>query len=277
VYKRQFAEIERRVQEEHKEEQEYEAFLARQEAVKDREEAAKEQQARVVAEERRAEFRLRNDELLMRKANKIEEDLAQERVIQQQSAEQAAIRDERAVEDVRRRLEKTRIRERVAVQRAKDLAAQSQKIADEEEAAASAAAAATFRGVMALKAREEGMRAERHQDWMTRQIEKTARRREGRKKPFPTRRIPFDVDEYNRKERKKENLALQDYLGNQVTERKYKEREEVENDHALDHQMLAATQAKFDRSLSKLQSLIPESLGITVPPYTASTSITKFN
>jgi hypothetical protein len=277
TYKKQFEEIDRHKREEHKEEMEYEAFLARQDAVKDREEAAKQVQARLVAEERRKEFRQRNDELLMRKASKIEADLEQERIIQQQSAEQAAIRDERAQEDVRRRFEKTRMRERVAVQRAKDLAAQNQKITNEEEAAASAAAAATFRDVMALKARQEGMREERHQDWITWQKEKSARKKEGRKKPFSSRRKPFDVDEYNKNERKKENLALQDYLANQITERKEKERREIEDDHYLDGQMLGATQAKFDRSLAKLQTLLPEALGIEVPKYTVSKSITKFN
>jgi fused signal recognition particle receptor len=277
AYQQQFDEVARRRQEEHKEDLEYEAFLARQDAVKDREEVAKQAQLQVRAAERREEFRQRNDELLMRKANKIEEDLAAERVIQRQSAEQAIVRDEREKEDIRRRLEKTRMRERVGNQRAKDLAAQSQKIADEEEAAASSAAAATFAGVMKLKARQEEMAAERHGEWMTGQIEKASRKREGKKKPWPTRLTPFDVEEYNRTERRKENLALQGYLGNQIEERKGKERREVEQDRYLDSEMLAATQTKFNASLAKLQTLIPEHLGIEVPPYTVSRSITKFN
>jgi hypothetical protein len=277
AYKQQFADIERRVQKEHNEDLEYEDYLAKQQAVKDREEAVKQKKALAAAEEHRAAFRRHNDDLLIRKAKKIEDDLEEERIIQKQRGEQAAIRDARADEDVRRRSEKTRIRERVAVQRANELAAQNRKMAEEEEIAASEVGAARFRGVMALKERDDEMREDKHQGWMTMQIERAARKKEGRSKPFPSRRTPFDVDEYNRNERKKQSMALQDYLGNQIEERKERERQELENDRYLDSQMLGATQAKFNQSLAKLQSIIPESLGIAVPPYIQSKSITKFN
>jgi hypothetical protein len=277
TYKTQLADVASRQIRERQEELDYDAYLQRQSALADREDATKRDRQRVIAAAQRDELVRYNDALLQRKGKRIVEDIEQEKVLQRQSAELAVIKDARAAEDVRRRLEKTQIRARVAEQRARDLESESQKVQNEEEASYSAFQEARKRGVMTLKERREDMNANDHNDWVTVQKEKAARKKDGRKQPFPARKKELDVEEYNRSQRRTENSRLQTYLGRQIAERKAREQEEIDNDIELDRRMIAATQAKFDQSHQKMQALIPADSGIQMPTYTLSKSVMKFN
>jgi hypothetical protein len=211
----------------------------------------------------------------MRKANQREQEIEDEKIIQRQNAEMQARRDVRSAEDARRRMERTLLRSRVVEQQAKELARQTKRNDEIQEASESAAAQATMREIMLLKTKKEEMEASRHNEWLLLQKERTARRKVGHKRVFPCRKFEVDADEFDRKQRKVESMRLQTYLGKQMTERRDREKREVEDDIALDNAMIAATQAKFNQSLRSLDNLIPSELGITVPAYTENQSLRR--
>lgn len=267
TYKDQLQMIERRKQQERYEELQYEEELRLQNKAAQKLEDQRLEKLRKIAEERREEFRLKNDELLMRKEYRREKELEEERRIQRENAEVQRRQDARAAEDARRRMIKTKMRSRVAEQRAKDLAEQTQRNNDEQEAAESAASKAAFKHVQELKDRQEQLYEERHNDWLALQKEKQARKRLGPKKAFPIRKPGVDEYLYNQQQRKREVERVKKYQYAQIEERRRKEKEEIENDILEDNKMLEATQAKFNQSLKQLQSMIPKELGITVPEY----------
>lgn len=272
TYKDQLKMIERRKQKEREEELQYEEELRQQNKVAQKLEDQRLANLRKIAEERREEFRIRNDELLMRKENRREKELEEDRRIQLENAEVQKRVDARAAEDERRRMIKTKRRSQVAEQRARDLAMQTKKNNDEQEAAESAASKAAFKHVQELKDRQEQLFEERHNDWLALQKEKQARRRVGTKKPFPVRKQGVDEYIYNQQQRKREVERVKRYQYAQMEERRRKEKEEIENDIIEDNKMLAATQAKYNQSLKQLQSMIPKELGITVPEYDITNS-----
>jgi hypothetical protein len=125
-------------------------------------------------------------------------------------------------------------------------------------------------------AAHEAMDEQRRQDWLSIQREKDARKKTGKTKPYPAKRHPVDVDEFNRRQRRVENLRVQDVLATQIAEKRKREQDEIQADIAFDEYSLAERQKKFETSLQKLQTLVPEEAGIKVPAYSPSRSITKF-
>lgn len=275
TYKEQLKMVERRKQQERDEELRYEEELRLQNKAAQKLEDQRLAKLRKIAEERREEFRIRNDELLMRKESKREKELEEERRIQLENAEVQKRQDARAAEDERRRMIKTKMRSRVAEQRARDLARETKKNEDEQEAAESAASKAAFKHVQELKERQEQLYEERHNDWLSLQKEKQARKRFGAKKPFPVRKQGVDEYVYNQQQRKREVERVKKYQYAQIEDRRRREKEEIENDIIEDNKMLAATQAKFNKSLQQLQSMIPKELGITVPEYDITNTNTR--
>jgi hypothetical protein len=277
TYHAQLDDIALREQREHQSDLEYERYLAAQGQEKDREEAAKQARRRRIDAAERAEFLRLNQELQKRKEERIEEDLARERVTMRQAGEISEMRDARAAEDVRRRDELNAIRGRVGAQRARELARQSQTVAVEEPAAYSVVEDTRRSQVMALKFTKEQMAETRHGEWMEHQKEKSARRKEGRSQPFPSRRKGVDVEEYNRTQRRLESGRLQTYLGGQADEKREREARAREESLEQDRQMLAYSQAKFNESLRKVQALVPPDSGIKMPAYTVSRSVMHLN
>ena len=275
-YTSQLDEVARRKKRERDEELAYEAELQRQNAIKDEEERKKQERLREIAQERREEFRRRNEELLMRKATRQEQEIEEEKKIQRENAEVQARRDARDAEDHRRRMEKTRMREKVVDTMSREFEKRTMKNQQVQEAAESAAAAATMREVMTLRQKQEQMVEDRHREWLKMQKEREARRKTGFKQPFPVKKKEVDAEAFAAKQRKIEEERLKTYQRRQIEERKRRDKQEIEDDIALDNKMLDATQAKFDKSLSQLQTLIPSELGITVPTYSVrNASLTR--
>ena len=204
---------------------------------------------------------------MMRKERNREKDLEEERRIAKENWEVQQRQDARAAEDERRRMIKTNRRARVVEQQAKELERLTKKKNDEQEAAESATALATARRVKELKERQEQLIQDRHNEWMTLQREREAHRRLGPKKAFPARKQEVDAFLYDQEQRKREVYRLKEYQRAQIEERRKREKEEIENDIYEDNKMLAATQAKFNKSLQQLQTMIPKDLNITVPEY----------
>ena len=274
-YTSQLDEVAKRRKRERDEELAYEAELQRQNAIKDEEERKKQERLREIAAERRDEFRRRNEEILMRKATRREQDLEEERKVMMENAEVQARRDARDAEEKRRRMERTQMRERVADTMSREMARQSMKNQQVQEAAESAAAQATMRQVTMLREKQEQMIEDRHREWLRMQKEREARKRNGFKQPFPLKKKEVDAEAFAAKQRKIEEERLKTYQRRQIDERKQREKQEIEDDIALDNKMLDATQAKFDKSLSQLQTLIPSELGITVPTYSVRNTLSK--
>jgi hypothetical protein len=277
TYRTQFAEIERRKRGETAADLAQEEGLREYEAQQDRKEAEKIARQREVHRAHVEEFKRHNNELLARKSDQIDQDLEEERQIQREASELAAIRDARAAEDVRRRLEKTNLRSRVAEVAAQAYAERMRQNAEDDEAADSDFEKAKFASVMAMKAQQQELEGARHREWLLLQKEREARKKGGRTKPFPGKKTEVDADAFDKRQRKIESARLQDYLIQQMEARKAAEEREIQLDRERDAEMIAATQQKFDRSLTNLQSLIPPEAGIEVPKYTVSRSITKFN
>lgn len=275
-YTTQLDEVARRKKRERDEELAYEAELQRQNALKDEEERKKQERLRQIAQERRDEFRRRNEEILMRKATRQEQEIEEEKKIQKENAEVQARRDARDAEDHRRRMEKTRMREKVVETMSREFEKRTQKNQQVQEAAESAAAEATMREVMTLRQKQEQMVEDRHREWLKMQKEREARRKTGFKQPFPLKKKDFDAEAFAAKQRRIEEERLKTYQRRQIEERKRRDQQEIDDDIALDNQMLDATQAKFDKSLSQLQTLIPSELGISVPTYSVrNASLTR--
>lgn len=267
TYQDQLKDIERRRQHERYEELQYEEELRQQNRAAQKLEDQKMERLRKIAEERREEFRRRNDELLMRKESRREQELQEERRIALENAEVQKRQDARAAEDERRRMAKTNMRARVVEQRALDLARQTQRNEDEQQAAESASAKAAYHHIQELRERQDSLVEQRHNDWLSLQKEKQARRRIGEKRPFPTRKVEVDEYAYNMAQRKREEERIKKIQYAQIAERKQREKEEIENDILEDNKMLAATQEIFNQSLRQLQSMIPKELDIKVPEY----------
>jgi hypothetical protein len=276
TYRTQFSERAQSIRQEQQADALTEQSLREYEREQDRVEAEKIARKRQIVAEQNEEFRRLNADVMARKAARIDQELEEERLIQHQSAEYQAERDARALEDTRRRLEKTEHRSHVAEQRAREHAAMIANSAAAEELADSDAAQSAFDRVNAMKLKYQQLDAERHQDWMTVQKEKEARKKQGRSKPFPVKREGPDAEEFDRRQSKIESTRLQDYLRMQIDERRARESQQTNDDIAADNEMLATTQRKFEKSLQSLKSLVPESTGIQVPAYTPSRSITQF-
>lgn len=274
-YTTQLDEVAKRRKRERDEELAYEAELQRQNAIKDEEERKKQERLRQIAQERRDEFRRRNEEILMRRATRQEQEIEEEKRIQRENAEVQARRDERDAEDKRRRMEKTNAREKVIETMSREMTKQMQKNQQVQEAAESAAAQATMRQVMTLREKQEQMVEDRHREWLKMQKEREARRRNGFKQPFPLKKKEIDAEAFAAKQRKIEEERLKTYQRRQIEERKRRDQQEIDDDIALDNAMLDATQAKFDKSLSQLQTLIPSELGITVPTYSVRNTLSR--
>ena len=274
-YTTQIDAVNKRREKERKEQLDYEAELARQNALKDLEEQKKQERLRQIAEERKEEFRRRNEELLMRRAARQEQEIEEEKRIARESAEMAEKRDQRAAEEKRIRMMKTNARAQVVDVLSKELAEIAKKNNEAQEAAESATAKAKMKEVMTLRAKQEQLIEDRHREWMTLQRERAARRKLGPKQPFPLKKKEFDAEAFAARQRRIEEERLKTYQKKQIEQRKQREQQEIADDLALDNKMLDATQAKFDQSLNKLQTLIPEELGITVPTYSVRNTLTR--
>ena len=275
TYKQQLAEVERNREREKRELQQYEHKLRLHYLEQEKEERKKMEKQRMIQEERKEEFRRINDQMLMKRANKIEKEYEEDLKIRKENAEIQAIQDARAAEEKRRRMELTRKREIAADLMAKDLERSRKKNNEAQEAAESAAAKASMREIMELKTKHENMLEERHNDWMNLQRERQARRRTGVKRNFPQRIEPFDAEAFAAEQRRREISRVKEFQKNQIEERKRMEKEEIENDLRLDREMLRMAQEKFDKSLASMQNFIPPELGITVPTYNVSQSFSS--
>jgi hypothetical protein len=275
TYRTQLSEIEQRKRGEITVELAQERSLRAYEAEQDRFEAQKAARQQALQRAHVEEFRRHNNELLIRKQDQIDQGLAEERRILQEAAELQETRDRRAAEDVRRRLERTNTRASVADAAAASHAERVRQDRESDEAAGSDFENATFASVIAMKDRQNELEDDRHREWIILQKEREARKRDGKAKPFPAKRTEVDADAFDRRQRKIESARLQDYLRQQMLARKAAEEREMQLDRERDEQMLAATQEQFNRSLNKLQTLIPPEAGLAVPTYTVSRSITK--
>jgi hypothetical protein len=277
TYTTQFEQIEARKRREVAETRDYEAALTQQYI--EEEGGVKEQEERRRAQQiaRRDDFVRQNEELLKRKEAEVERAIEYDRTVLREQAELQAERDARAAEDVRRRLEKTNMRAQVCEARARDIEEQQKKQQQQDAISESAFAQSVIESVKENQLKQERLDAERHTDWIRLQKEKDARRKTGRKLPFPAKHQTVDAEEFARNQKKLENLRIQAVLTQQVEQRRAREQQELEDDMEKDRAMLEASQAEFDKSLSKLQTLIPPEAGIQVPKYTVSKSITRFN
>jgi hypothetical protein len=214
-------------------------------------------------------------EVRIRKEAERDAEIEREVAIQEQDQEVQAHWEDVRKEAERRRLAKSKQRARVVEKLAEEMVANPVKPRG-PEAAESELARKKIDAVVREHAAHEAMEEQRKQEWLNSQKEKDARMKMGRKKPYPAKRQPVDVDEFNRRQRRTENLRVQDVLALQIAERREREKEEIQADIAFDEFSLAERQQKFEKSLQKLQTLVPEETGIKVPKYTPSRSITKF-
>jgi hypothetical protein len=278
TYRTQFSEIAQRKQTELSVELAEERSLRLYEAEQDRKEAAKKAHQQAITRSHIAEFKRQNADLLARKEDAVEQELAEEKRIQHEASKLQQIRDERATEDIRRRLEKTNLRSKVAEVAARGYEERIRQNAESEEMEGNSDfAKATFDSVLKMKEKQRELENDRHREWLTLQKEKEARRKEGKAKVFPRRRNEVDGEEFDKRQRKMESGRLQDYLKQQMEIRKEMEEREKRENRERDEEMLMETQEKFERSMKKLEKLIPRDVGIEVPKYTVSRSITKFN
>jgi hypothetical protein len=174
-YRQQFEEHAREVEEERLEDQrEAEKIrLAEVEAV--HAEEKKQEQLRLVAKERAREFAFRNDQLLQRKGNRIEEELAAEKVVQAQSAEVAARMEAREQAEKEKRDAKTRSREKLIARQAK---AYAELIARQAQSDSVAASELARRQELERTQRDEKanqMRRERNEEWLQTQRKRDMR------------------------------------------------------------------------------------------------------
>lgn len=121
-YQQQFALHRKRIEAE-KEESRREAQKIREiQKNEEKQELKRQERLRQIAAERAKEFTIRNEELLQRRAKRIEDDLAQEAITIRQHAESEKRMEERANFEKRRREEKNRIREKLISDQSKRLA-----------------------------------------------------------------------------------------------------------------------------------------------------------
>ena len=121
-YKRQFELHTKRLQEEKEQDRREAEHLKHLQHLDDLKEQKRQQTLRLQAEERKKEFEAKNAEILMRRAKKIEDDLAEEKRIQQQYAEVQDRMAEREALVRKTREEKTARRERLIADQSKRLA-----------------------------------------------------------------------------------------------------------------------------------------------------------
>jgi hypothetical protein len=276
AYHRQFGEQAMSARRERAADDREEAALREYEGCEDRKIAEREARRRKETREFHEEFRRQNGEIVTRKAARKDDEIMADERIGKESAEYAGVRDARAAEDKRRRLEKTQIRERVGERRARELAIIEAQREKNEEAAPSVAMEAQVQRLIALNQKQAEMAEERHQGWLTMQKEKQARKKQGKTKDYPAKREGVDREAFEKRQRKIESYRLQDFLRLQAEEKNLREKRERDEDIEADNEMLDARQRKFEESLRKLHTLVPEGTGLEVPAYIPSRKVTQF-
>jgi hypothetical protein len=275
TYELQFAEKQNRLQREKVWECDIDETYRIEDEQQNRSYAQQQARARDVAATKARECARAVHDVHIRKERERDAEIERERAVQEQDQEVQVHWEEVRKEAERRRLAKSKQRARVVEKLAEEMASQT-SITGGLEGAESELARSKLDEIGRQHAAHEAMEEERRQDWLRIQREKDARKKTGRKKPYPAKRQTVDVDEFNRRQRWIENLRVQDVLATQVAEKRKREEEEIQADIAFDEFSLAERQEKFEKSLQKLQTLVPEETGIKVPTYTPSRSITKF-
>lgn len=266
-YQNQLKSIELRKQKEREETKEFEEMLKKKEEQMAAEDAIKQEKLLQIRKERREEYNAKYAEMLAARQRRIENEKAEEKRLQLESAEIEKRREERAAEDERRRVEKTRIRARVCDEQAKSLAMLQSKHETEQIAAESATAKAAEEQMKKQEEKHKQMQKERHSEWLNLQKEREAKRRSSVKQPFPRKVSDVDPDKVAEEKRRQENIFYRSCQLKQMEERRAREQREKEQELEDDKKMLASTQAKFTVQLNRLKELVPPELGIEVPEY----------
>jgi hypothetical protein len=267
AYQEQLQSVAQRRQREQQEAAEFDERLKEQQRRTAAEEAAKREKQRTIRGEMAAEYNRKNADMQQARERRIAAEKDEEKRLQLENAEIQRQRDERAAEDERRRLEKTRFRARVCEAQARNIAEMQSKQEAEQQIAESATASNEERRLLEKKERQQQMDRDRHAEWLRLQREREARRLHSTKKPFPRRPDEADADALEAQRKRQENTECRLAQRQQIEERRQAQREQAEKTKRLEQEMLDASKARFDQSLSRLQTLVPAELDIKVPAY----------
>jgi hypothetical protein len=265
VYQTQLASVEQRKEREHEDDLRFEASLREMDQKIAEEEAEKAEKLRLLRREMREDYNRKNAALLQARATRIAGEKEEEKRLQFEAAEIQQRRDERAVEDERRRLEKTQIRARVCEAQAKALSQAQVKQESEQQAAESETSKAAHQRLLQERQKYRQMERERHDDWIQLQKEKAAQRVDYIERPFPRKQENLENEFDEEADKLRRAKKTQAYQLTQMQERREQERKDKEDSLARDRDMLATTDQQRDASIQRLQSLVPPQLEIDVP------------
>jgi hypothetical protein len=187
----------------------------------------RQEQLRKVARQRTREFQLRNDEMLQRKERRIEDDLAKEKIVQQQNAEVAMRMEAREKAEKDKRDAKTAWRSYLIDLQAQDIIARAAKRQQTDTIAQSELQEREERDRAKREEKAAQMRRERNQEWLDTQRQRDTKMIDVKDVPDFDNRDTDELKRVNAYWRHKRAKDLQSTHRTQMKERHDVEDEEV--------------------------------------------------